>query len=121
MPRRLPDRWQPESIREFRASAQRRFDAHAAGMLPYQIIAAVRKNDSVTREQAQQAFLEEGASRLLDPQTPQLRFATEEEAEACRQRLLHRFPGTDDVWIILREITDQDAAYVQDWEQIEER
>ena len=26
MPRRLPDRWQPESIREFRASAQRRFD-----------------------------------------------------------------------------------------------
>ena len=96
-------------------------EAHAAGMLPYQIIAAVRKNDSVTREQAQQAFLEEGASRLLDPQTPQLRFATEEEAEACRQRLLHRFPGTDDVWIILREITDQDAAYVQDWEQIEER
>jgi hypothetical protein len=26
MPKRLPARWQPESIREFRASAQRRFD-----------------------------------------------------------------------------------------------
>jgi hypothetical protein len=26
MPRRLPARWQPESIREFRASAQRRFE-----------------------------------------------------------------------------------------------
>src|ERR1700680_4886229 len=25
MPRRLPDRWQPECIREFRASAQQRF------------------------------------------------------------------------------------------------
>ncbi len=26
MPRKLPDRWQPESIREFRASARQRFD-----------------------------------------------------------------------------------------------
>src|SRR5947209_17216833 len=26
MPKRLPARWQPESIREFRASAQKRFD-----------------------------------------------------------------------------------------------
>ena len=26
MPRRLPDRWQPESIREFRESARERFD-----------------------------------------------------------------------------------------------
>ena len=26
MPKRLPARWQPESIREFRASAERRFD-----------------------------------------------------------------------------------------------
>ncbi len=26
MPKRLPDRWQPESIREFRASARLRFD-----------------------------------------------------------------------------------------------
>jgi hypothetical protein len=95
-------------------------EAHAAGMLPYQIIAALRKNDPVTREQVQQAFLEEGASRLLDPQAPQLRFATEEEAEACRQRLLRRFPGTDDVWIIHREITAQDYAETQEWAQVEE-
>lgn len=26
MPKRLPDRWQPESIREFRASARQRFE-----------------------------------------------------------------------------------------------
>jgi hypothetical protein len=89
-------------------------EAHAAGMLPYQIIAALRKNDPVTPEQAREAFLEEGAPQLVNPQALQLRFATEEEAEACRQRLSRRFPGSDDVWIINREIT------AQDWPQAEE-
>jgi hypothetical protein len=92
-------------------------EAHAAGMLPFQIITALRKSDPITFEQARQAFLEEGASQLADPQALQLRFATEEEAEACRQRLIRRFPGSDDVWIIHREITAQDFAKAQDWAQ----
>ena len=44
-------------------------EACAAGMLPYQILAAVRKGDPLTREQAQQAMLEEGASTLARCET----------------------------------------------------
>jgi hypothetical protein len=89
-------------------------EAHAAGILPFQIIPALRQGDPVTREQAQQAFLEEGASKLVDPKSPQLRFATEAEAEASRRRLIERFPGSDDVWIINREITARDPGMVLD-------
>ncbi len=46
-----------------------------------------------------------GASQLLDPETLQLRFATSAEAEASKQRLSSRFPGSDDVWLIRREWT----------------
>jgi hypothetical protein len=89
-------------------------EAHAAGMLPYQIITALRKGDPVTFEQARQAFLDEGASALENPQALQLRFATEEEAQAARQRLIHNFPGSDDVWIINREFTAQDLGRLLD-------
>ena len=93
--------------------------AHEAGMLPYQIIPALRRNDPVTLEQAHQAFLEEGASQLVNSPALQLRFATEEEAQACQQRLIRRFPGSDDVWIINREITAQDFAAVREWAEAE--
>jgi hypothetical protein len=33
-------------------------------MLPYEIIAALRKGDPVTDDQARQAMIEEGATRL---------------------------------------------------------
>jgi hypothetical protein len=96
-------------------------EAHAAGMLPYEIIPALRRTDPVTPEQARQAFLEEGASQLLDPQAPQLRFATQEEAQACRHRLVRRFPGTDDAWIIHREVMTQDHATAEGWANAEEQ
>jgi hypothetical protein len=94
-------------------------EAHAAGMLPYRIIAAVRGGDPVTSDQARQAMREEGGSLLFNPPGVQLRFATGEEAEAARQRLIRRFPGSDDVWIIDREVTAQDSATAQDWAQAE--
>jgi hypothetical protein len=90
-------------------------EAHAAGMLPYQIITALRRGDPVTSEQAREAFLEEGASQLANPNALQLWFATKDEAEACRQRLLRRFPGTEDVWIINREHTAQDFSGLGGW------
>jgi hypothetical protein len=96
-------------------------EAHAAGMLPYQIITALRRTDPVTLDQARQAFLEEGASQLLNPRALQLRFATEEEAEACRRRLIRRLPGTEDVWLINREITAEDFAKTADWANAEEQ
>ena len=85
-------------------------EAHAAGMLPYQIIPALRKGDPVTLEQCRQAMVEEGASKLLNPEALQLRFATDEEAEACRQRLIRRLPASEPIWIINREIMVQDFA-----------
>src|SRR5438105_29071 len=95
-------------------------EAYAAGMLPYQIIAAVRKGDVVTPDQARDALLEEGGSQLFDPRVVQLRFAAEEDAEAARQRLIERFPGSEDVWIITREFTAQDFGKAQDWAQVEQ-
>jgi hypothetical protein len=80
-------------------------EAQAAGMLPNQIIPALRKSDPVTSDQAREAFLEEGASQLMNGQAARLWFATEEEAEACRQRLIRRFPGSEGVWITNRGIT----------------
>ena len=59
----------------------------AAGMLPYQIITALRRDDKVTFEQCSEAMLAEGASELFGPKKLQLRFPTEESAEACRKRL----------------------------------
>jgi hypothetical protein len=85
-------------------------EAHACGMLPYQILMGLRPGDPVTTEQCRQAMFEEGASLLLAPDNPQLRFATEEEAEAGRQRLIRRLPGSEQVWIINKE-----AGRVEDW------
>lgn len=96
-------------------------EAHAAGMLPYQILTALRKGDPVTAEQARQALLEEGASTLVSDTALQLRFATKEEADACRGRLIARLPGSEDVWIINRELTAQDFAGIEETvEQSEE-
>jgi hypothetical protein len=79
-------------------------EAHAAGMLPYQVIAAVRTSDPVTVDQCRQALIEEGASTLFGADAPQLRFATAEEAEAARKNLTARLPGSDPVWVITREV-----------------
>jgi hypothetical protein len=95
-------------------------EAHAAGMLPYEIITAVRKGDPVTDEEVRQAMLEEGGTQLGHWRRVHLRFATQEEAEACRQRLIRRLAGSDDVWIINREITAEDFARAQDSAEVGE-
>jgi hypothetical protein len=87
-------------------------EAYAAGMLPFQIIPALRRGDAVTPEQCRQAMIDEGASTLLAPEKPQLRFATEEEAEAARKRLVQRLPSSDQVWVITQEI-----GKVENWVQ----
>src|SRR5262249_31672516 len=46
-------------------------EAHAASMLPYQVIAAVRKGDPVTTDQCRRALIEEGASLLFGEGQPQ--------------------------------------------------
>ncbi|HLN26879.1 MAG TPA: hypothetical protein VK395_03990 [Gemmataceae bacterium] len=85
-------------------------EAYAAGMLPFQIIPALRRDDAVTPEQCRQAMIDEGASVLLAADKPQLRFATEDEAEAARKRLAQRLPNSDQVWVITQEV-----GKVEDW------
>ncbi len=87
-------------------------EAHAAGMLPFQIIPALRKGDPVTLKQCHGVMTEEGASTLLDAEKPQLRFATEEDAEAARLRLARHLPDSDQVWVVTQEI-----GKVEDWAQ----
>ena len=55
-------------------------------------------------------MIDEGASTLLMADQPQLRFATQAEAEAARRRLTERLPGSDPVWVI-----SQDVGKVEDW------
>jgi hypothetical protein len=81
-------------------------------MLPYQVIAAVRKGDPVTVDQCRQALIQEGASVLFGEDNPQLRFAAEEEAEAARKRLATRLPNSEPVWVITKEV-----GTVEDWAQ----
>jgi hypothetical protein len=87
-------------------------EAHAAGMLPFQVFPTVSKGDLVTLEQCREALIQEGASILFGPDNPRLRFATEKEAEAARQRLALRLPNSEQVWVITREV-----GTVEDWAQ----
>ena len=66
------------------------------------------------RHQKDPAFLELGASKRGNEHALQLRFATEEEAEECRQHLIRRFPSTDDVWMVRRDIAMQEFGGGED-------
>jgi len=47
-----------------------------------------------------------GAWRVIafDPKTPQLRFASQEQAEACVKLLVKALPGSEPVWVIGKEV-----------------
>jgi hypothetical protein len=51
-------------------------EATAAGLLPYQVFAGLRKTDPVKSEQVRDAMVEQGASKLNLEDGLQLRFAT---------------------------------------------
>src|SRR5439155_19206863 len=69
-------------------------EAAAAGMLPYQVLPAIRTTDPVNREDVEAAMVEQGASQLEEEDGLQLRFATREEAEAYRSRLIEKLPSS---------------------------
>lgn len=87
-------------------------EAYATGMLPYQVFPALREGDPVTPEQCRRAMIDEGASTLLDPDRPQLRYSTQEEADAATRRLIERLPNSNHVWVTTREV-----GKVEDWAQ----
>jgi hypothetical protein len=84
-------------------------EAAAAGMLPFQVISGRRPSDAVTQEEITEAMVRQGASRLDGKAGLQLRFATEEEAEACRKRLIEDLPASEPIWILHREISSADS------------
>ena len=89
-------------------------EATASGMLPYQIIAGLRSSDPSKPEDVKAAMLEQGASELNKEDGLQLRFATREEAEACRKRLSEKLPGSEPIWIISRDIHVYDHLTISD-------
>jgi len=91
-------------------------EAHALRMLPFQIIPSLRENDPVTVDQCHRAMIAEGASTLLGPGHPQLRYATQEEAEASVKRLSSRLSGSMPVWYINQDL---DHGLVMSWDATE--
>ena len=89
-------------------------EVHEAGLLPYEVIAAVRKGDPLDLSAAMNALSHEGGSSLFHFLNPRLLLATQEEAEACVKRLLSRFPGSEEVWIVNREIMAEDHVAVNE-------
>jgi hypothetical protein len=82
-----------------------------------EIITALRRDDKVTLDECRRAMLEEGASRLFGANNPQLRFATLEQAESARKRLIQKLPTSEQVWLIT-----QDVDPVSDWSgRVEDR
>lgn len=78
-------------------------EAIESQLVPFEVIAALRKSDTVTAEQCRQAMIEHGASSLRNAKKPQLRFRTLQEAEACVERLKEMLPGSDAIWTISQE------------------
>lgn len=88
-------------------------EAHNAGMLPFQILLALRDTDPFSHEKCRTAMIAEGASVAGDRDYPVLRFATKEEAEASRSRLIKALgPGSEPIWMITR---DMDGPILGSW------
>jgi hypothetical protein len=85
-------------------------EAYVAGMLPFEVSAALRGTDPVSVEDCREAMISEGASHLFGPGIVKLRFATQEEAEGARSRLIRRLPRSEPVWVIT-----QDLGKVEQW------
>jgi hypothetical protein len=89
-------------------------EATAAGLLPFQVFPGLRKTDPIKPEQVREIMLEQGASKLSADDGLQLRFATKEEAEACRDRLIRKLPASEPIWIISRDLNVQDYQSLSD-------
>lgn len=79
-------------------------EARELGLLPYSILSGLRRTDPISREDCRAALIAEGASILENPDVPDLRFPTMEDALAAVQRLDRRLPGSRDIWIIAEDV-----------------
>jgi hypothetical protein len=77
-------------------------EAVAFGLLPIQVVSQPGSGSTPTREQFRRVALKLGASTLRNPQEPELRCATLEQAQATIDRLQEELPGSK--WMVAREI-----------------
>ncbi|HEX3999157.1 MAG TPA: hypothetical protein VHX65_11450 [Pirellulales bacterium] len=126
-PKSLCERLSVDSIREFRAAAKQRDKDAAAlaniadrtarrrstcGAMLWKVDPAVRPSDPVTLEQCKDAMRTMGASTVIDPERPQLRFSRLEDAQECLKRLAETLPGSEQVWIVHQELPPADRIPV---------
>ncbi|HVA47791.1 MAG TPA: hypothetical protein VNH11_15590 [Pirellulales bacterium] len=72
-------------------------------LLPFEVVSALRKPDPNLVDGCREAMLAEGASVLRNPERPELRFETLDDATAAIERLEQRVPGTR--WVVVQAVT----------------
>lgn len=81
------------------------------GLLRYAILSGWRKTDPITEPTLREALIAEGASRLEDPNSPDLRFPTMDDAMAAIERLERRLPGSRDIWIVAEDVRQRTPQF----------
>ncbi|HYH68905.1 MAG TPA: hypothetical protein VD866_29700 [Urbifossiella sp.] len=87
-------------------------EATAAGKLPYAVRPTLAAEPTLDRAAVAAVVREYGGADDRRAAFPALRFPTREDAEACRQKLLDRLPGTEAVWTIAETVSPDDAAFL---------
>jgi hypothetical protein len=83
-------------------------EAIATGLLPYRIVPARRRGARPADEKYQNVMVKEGAITIASDDWPQLRFATQEDAEITLEHLMQTLP--DSKWIIIQEVEDASTS-----------
>ena len=84
-------------------------EAHAAGMLPFAVISALRSSDPVTMDQCRQALLDEGASRLF----ARTNWSCDSQRRRKRQPRASTLPDvyrSEEVWVITQDVGGYDSG-----------
>jgi hypothetical protein len=80
-------------------------EADSAGRLPYSLVPYLYGPANVSKDEVRNLMLEFGASETPRGGAPAiLRFATMDDAVACRAKLIERLPGSDAVWQLLQPV-----------------
>lgn len=77
------------------------------GLLPYQVVPVARPTDRVSIDDCKKAMRDEGAT-IMPSGKLELRFTTHELAEAAIERLISCLPGSEHVWLVVTDPTDDD-------------
>lgn len=72
------------------------------GLLPFKVLPVRKQGETPTNEEYLQAMLKAGAKSVPGSPTPELRFTSYEDAEACYESLENALP--DSKWVIAQEV-----------------